>query len=183
MWTDEKEKILYRMQTDIFIARVILYDSAIYYKRWNMIIGWPPSLITGIVTILKSIEFTNIVPNPLYLAFATYTLTIIASIIGVFSMLLDYGGKCQKCKEMSDIMYETSENIKLMRSLNRDKRPDPDRYLLELSSKLISYNKKMELMPYSVFHKYYPDDVDSLHFAFQVYDNPPMPISEIKIVS
>lgn len=176
MWTEEKDKILYRIQSDIYIARVILYDSAIYYNKWNMIVGWPPSIITGIVTILKSIEFASLISNPVYLMFTTYILIAIASIMGTVSMLLDYSGKSQKCKEMSDNLYELSENIKLMRSFAYDKRPESDRYLLDLNSKLVGYQKKMELVPYSVFHQYYPDDLKSLQFAFRLYDNPPIPI-------
>ena len=180
MWTDEKDKMLYRMQSDIYIAKVILYDSALHYNKLNLLLGWPSAVITGIITLLKSVEFAQVI-SPLYLNIITYVLTIIASVCGTFHMLLDYGGKTQRCKEMSDNLYETSENIKLIRSSSYDKRPDADTYLSNISAKLVAYQKKMELVPYSVFHRYYPDDLSSLQFAFKMYDNPPMPISEIHI--
>ena len=178
MWTDDKDKLLYRMQSDIYIARVILYDSALYYNKRHKLIGWPSAIMTGIIAVLKSVDFA-IIP-PLYLTIITYILTILASISSTCTMLLDYGGKTQKCKEMSDDLYVTMENIKMVRSFAFDKRPESDRYLLDISAKLIAYQKKMELVPYSVFHQYYPDDLASLQFAFRIYDNPPLPISEIR---
>lgn len=180
MWTDEKDKMLYRMQSDIYIARVILYDSALYYNKRHKLIGWPSAIITGLIVALKSVDFAMI--PPLYLTIITYILTILASISSTCAMLLDYGGKTQRCKEMSDNLYETSEGIKLIRSFSYDKRPDADIYLSSISAKLVAYQKKMELVPYSVFHTYYPDDLSSLQFAFKMYDNPPMPISEIRMV-
>lgn len=179
MWTDDKDKLLYRMQSDIFIARTILYDSAIYYNRRNFWLGWPSAIITGIITILKSVEFINVI-DPLYLNITTYILTFLASILTTLHMLLDYSGKTQRCKEMSDDLYATMESIKLTRSFSFDKRPDADRYLLDISGKLVAYQKKMELVPYAVFHQYYPDDLASLRFAFRIYDDPPLPISEIR---
>jgi hypothetical protein len=179
MWTDDKDKFLYRMQSDIFIARVILYDSALYYRKRHMLLGWPSATMTGIVAILRSVDFAMI--PPIYLTIITYILTILASISSTCTMLLDYGGKTQRCKEMSDNLYEILENIKLIRSFTFDKRPDADIYLLDISAKLVACQKKMELVPYSVFHQYYPDDLASLQFAFKLYDSPPMPISEIRI--
>jgi hypothetical protein len=178
MWTDDKDKLLYRMQSDIYIARVILYDAALYYDKRHKLVGWPAAIITGLIAVLRSVDFA-IIPS-LYLTIITYILTILASISSTCTMLLDYGGKTQRCKEMADDLFATMENIKLTRSFAFDKRPDADRYLLDVSGKLVAYQKKMDLVPYKVFHQYYPDDLSSLQFAFRIYDNPPMPISEIR---
>lgn len=175
-WTVDKDKLLYQLQTDIFIARVVLYDSALHYNWYAHLVGWPPAILTGISTILKSVEFTNY--NSIYITIVSYILVILSGLMSSTHMLVNFSGKTQMCKESSDNLFEILEDVKLIQKTSYDKRPIADTYLTNLSGKLITYQKKTELIPASVFHKYYPSDIKDLQFSFLAYNNPPIPIMD-----
>jgi hypothetical protein len=170
-WTEEKEKTLYKIQSQAFILKVIVYDSALYYQSKNRWSGWPPTILAGLATIIKTAEFTELTKvGQTGINIATITLTLLISIWSTIHMLLDYSAKKEKCREISDKLHRLSEEVRLIRSYSENERPPANEYIKEKQTELQKYRESMFLMPRSVFSKYYPNDPKKLQDLLDIQD-------------
>lgn len=175
MWTKEKDDLLYQIQSQCYINRIIMYDSAIYYRSRNRWTGWPAPILGGILTIVKGVEFAELTQfAKITINIITLILIFIMTIFGTVNMLLGYSSRMQRCKDMSDDLYEFGEDIKNTRSLEYSERIPSEKYMSMVTKKMTSFQRNIHLLPRDVFVKYYPNDVKSIRHIFDIQNNPPV---------
>ena len=171
MWTEKKEQILYKIQSQAFILNIIVYDAALFYQSRNRWSGWPPTIFAGIATVIKTAEFTELtLIGQTSINITTIILTLIISIWSTIHMLLDYSAKKEKCIEISAYLHRLSDEVNIMRSMPVEERPESNKYIKEKQADLQKYRESMFLIPKSVFSNYYPDDPKKLQELLNIYD-------------
>ena len=172
---------LYKIQSNAYILRLIVYSSAIYYDNMNILTGWPPAIMNAILLLLKSTAFISSIPEN-----ATFSITIISFVLTILTTLwstihvsLGYSEKMEKCKGTADNLYNLIEDIRVKKAA-LDALPNNNELLLSIatfSGKLKSYQKSLDLIPKKVFAQYYPNDPKQIEQLFDLYENPPNQIS------
>ena len=172
MWDDHKDNALYRIQSNAYILRIIVYDAALHYNAQNRWTGWPTPILGGLATLIKTSEFMELTQLAQQtITIITLTFTFLISIWSTIHMLLDYSGKSEKCKDISSGLFELIGDVKEVRAKSYAERPEFDEVMGKFGKKLAEYEKSMFLIPYNVIHKYYPEDVTQLRDLFAIEEN------------
>jgi len=174
-WHPEIDKLLYQIESNIFIVMTIMYDSAKDYRSWSRVTGWPPAMLSALMAMIQSANFIEMVDWGK--TTVNVIIIVISILITVFTTIhncLDYSGQSRKCLDIHGNISDLYWSIKETRNIPIDKRDSQrgplEAYLQKLRQKMSKFEKDMPLIPNGIVRKYYPNNVNELRSLFDMFE-------------
>lgn len=174
-WYPEIDKLLYQIESNLFIVMTIMYDSANNYRFWSRMTGWPPTMMSSLLAMIQSANFIEIVDwGKTTINIITVVLSVLITIFTTIHNCLDYSAQSRRCIDTHGNISDLYWSIKETRNIPIDKRESQrgplEAYLQKLRQKMAKFEKDMPLVSNKIIRKYYPDNVADLKLLFDTFE-------------
>jgi low affinity Fe/Cu permease len=174
-WYPEIDKLLYQIESNLFIVMTIMYDSANNYRFWSRMTGWPPTMLSALMAMIQSANFVEMVDwGKTTINIVTVVLSVLITIFTTIHNCLDYSAQSRRCIDTHGNISDLYWSIKETRNIPIDKRESQrgslEAYLQKLRQKMAKFEKDMPLVSNKIIRKYYPDNVADLKLLFDTFE-------------
>ena len=147
-WTKFHEEILIQRTQEAIGSDWIYKEASKYYKRFDMLLGWPIAVITTITGII------NLDQDNVDMTHATGYVLLFATILSATQNVLKLREKAENYTETSKKYKKISTGIECELMLEAPDRSDPNLFIRKIHDKLQLINEEAKEVPNFIISKF-----------------------------
>jgi len=170
-WSPKYERVLRQIQTNAFISRIIVYESALSLKKWGKFFKWPPILLLSVPVTIESYN-------------AAYSTKWWAKIISVSAIFLsaslkswhqsrEYDTRIERFRNTSNELSRIIDEISftLAKENNDPNKQLPNEFIQKIIAQFAQIRKELPMVPKEVFDKYFgAENLEGIHSIHVLLD-------------